>query len=400
MTPRKPMRFGEFIAMCALMFATVAYSTDSMLPLLVDMGNELSPANPERAQLVIASFMLGLGLGTFVAGPISDALGRKTVILSGIALYMLAALAAGMAQSMTLLLLARFVQGLGTACPRVVTQALIRDQYAGRQMARVVSLAMTIFVLVPTVAPFVGAQLGALFGWRAIFYSFLVFGSVSAAWLFFRQPETLAPENRRSLRLGPVVAAFAEVFRNRLVMLYLVSLTCAFATMLVWLSTVAVLFEGLYDRADSFPMWFALCALLSFPASLINATLVVRLGMRRLIIAALAVQIALASVVALVALGMGASPFWLFMAFMVGHFFTVGLLFSNLNALALEPLGHIAGTASSVMGGISTMLAALIAAPLSQIPQTSLLPLSGIVVVFGGIAMGAMMVARRIAPRR
>ena len=400
LTPTKRMPFPEFIVFCAMMFATVAYSTDSMLALFVPMVDELAPDTPDLVQLVIPVFMLGLGVGTFVMGPISDALGRKSVILGGIVLYMIAAMIAANAENMTVLLAARFIQGLGAAGPRVVSQALIRDQYAGRQMARVVSLAMTVFVIFPALAPFIGAQIGEAYGWRAIFYSFLVFGTVSGLWLLLRQPETLPPENRRSLHFGPVVAAFAEVFRNRLVMMYLAALTCAFATMMVWLSTVSLICHDVYDRLDSFPMWFAIVAVLSMPASLINAALVVRLGMRRLIITAFVLQLLLALSVLALTLLMPALPFWMFVAFMAGHFFTVGLLFGNLNALALEPLGHVAGTASSVMGGVSTMLAAVVGAPLATLYDGTLVPLTLSVIGCAVLGAAMMIVARRIAPVR
>ena len=205
MTPRrKPLPFPEFVALLALLMATVAYSVDAMLPLLRPIGEDLAPLAPEQAQLVITVFMVGLGLGTFTMGPISDAFGRKPVMLAGIVLYMVAAVVAALSQNLAVLLAARFVQGLGTSAPRTVSQAMVRDLYAGRQMARVVSFGMTVFTLFPAVAPFVGSLVGAAFGWRAIFVSFLVFGAVTLLWLGLRQPETLAPENRRPLAIGPL----------------------------------------------------------------------------------------------------------------------------------------------------------------------------------------------------
>jgi len=204
MKPIKPMPMGEFVVFIALLFATVAYSTDSMLPLLVEMGQSLAPETPQSAQLVVTGFVLGLGSGTLVIGPISDALGRKRLILAGIGLYMIAAVFAATSDSMGALLAARFVQGIGASAPRVLSQAVVRDLYAGRQMARIMSFAMAIFVLVPAIAPLMGATLGGLFGWRAIFWSFLVFGSISGGWLLFRQPETLPPKCAAPLRSGPL----------------------------------------------------------------------------------------------------------------------------------------------------------------------------------------------------
>lgn len=395
MKPIKPMPMAEFVAFLALMFATVAYSIDSMLPLLVQMGEALAPETPQSAQLVITIFVMGLGLGTLVMGPISDALGRKKLILAGIALYMAAAVVAAMSESMTVLLAARFIQGLGVAAPRVVSQALVRDLYTGRHMARIMSLAMMIFVLVPAVAPLLGATLGNLFGWRAIFWSFLVFGTVSASWLYFRQPETLPPENRRTLEAGPVLRAFREVFTHKQVMLYLIALTFSFATMFIWLSSIAQIFDEVFDKIDEFPLWFALSALMSAPGSLVNAQLVVRLGMRRLIVVSLIGQLLVVAAALVLYTTLGELPFWAFFTFMFAHFFAVGLIFGNLNALALVPLGHVAGTASSVMGGVSTMVSAMVAAPIAALYNGTTLPLMGGVALCNICALVAMAVARR-----
>jgi len=395
MTPTRNMGFVEFVAFTALMFASVAYAIDSMLPLIIPMGEDLSPNSVQSAQLVITSFVFGLGLGTLGIGPVSDAFGRRPVIVAGIVVYMIAAALAALSTSMEMLLAARFLQGLGVAAPRVVTQALVRDQYAGRVMARLMSFSMTLFVLVPAIAPLMGATLGNLFGWRAIFWSFLVFGAVSGLWLWFRQPETLPPERRVPLQVKPVLRAFSEVFANKQVMAYLSALTFGFASMFVWLSTIAPIFDEVYGRADSFPLWFAVSALLSAPGSLVNAYLVMQLGMRRLIFIALVGQLCLIAAVGLLFLLGGHVPFWLFFVFMVSHFFTVGLIFGNLNALALEPLGHVAGTASSVMGGVSTMVSAAVAAPMTMLYDGTIAPLVAGVGFCAVASLVSMLVARR-----
>jgi len=395
MKPTKPLPILEFVCLTALMFASVAYSTDSMLPLILQIGESLSPESPESAQFVVTSFVFGLGMGTLIMGPLSDALGRKPVILAGIAVYIGAAVVAALSNSMEMLLLARVIQGIGTAAPRVVSQALVRDIYAGRHMARIMSFAMAIFVLVPAVAPLLGATLGGWFGWRSIFWSFLVFGGVSGTWLLLRQPETLPREKRRTLELGPVLRAFREVFSHRQVMVYVVALTFSFATMFIWLSLIAQVFHDVFDRGVEFPLWFALSALLAAPGSLVNAHLVLRLGMRRLIILSLCGQLAMVLIVIAAYSVVASPPFWLFFTFMAVHFFAVGLIFGNLNALALEPLGHIAGTASSVMGGISTMASAAIAAPLASLYDRTVFPLALAVALCTIISLLAMFFARR-----
>jgi DHA1 family bicyclomycin/chloramphenicol resistance-like MFS transporter len=393
--PRKPLPFPEFVALLALLFATVAFSTDAMLPVMAAMGGELSPADPARIQLVVTVFVGGLGLGTFIAGPLSDALGRKPVILGGIALYMLAAAWAAQAASLEALLAARFVQGLGAAGPRVVSQALARDLYAGRLMARVTSFAMMLFALVPAVAPLLGAAIAAAFGWRAIFWSFVAFGLVSGAWLMLRQPETLPAARRRPLRAAGLVAALAEVLGKPRVRLYLAALSFAFAGLFTWISSVALVFDQAYGRDEEFPFWFALVALLSAPAALLNARLVVRLGMRRLIFAGLAAQVASAATM-VAALAAGLAGFWVFLAFMIVQFFTVASILGNLNALALEPLGHVAGLGASVMSGVSTMAAAIIATPLARAFDGTPLPLALGAGACAALALGCVLWAGRL----
>lgn len=392
-----PLSFVEFIALLALLLSTVAYSIDAMLPLLEPMGAELSPEAPERAQMVMTVFLLGLGLGTFVAGPLSDALGRKRVILGAIALYMIGSAVAVVSGSMSVLLVARFVQGLGASGPRVVTQAMVRDLYSGRIMARVLSLSMTLFALVPAVAPLIGAQLGAWFGWRAIFWSFIAFGAISALWLATRQPETLPPGSRRRLEPRRLWAALSEVLGHARVRLYLAAMTLVYAILFVWLAEVALVFSESFERAEQFPAWFALVALLSAPGSLINAKLVVRWGMRRLIVQSLTIQ-ALMSVLMLTTLGtdLGAAGFWVFLAFMIMQYLAIGFQFGNLNALALEPMGHVAGMAASVMGSVSTVVAALIATPVALVHDGTPLPITVAVLVCTLLALGCMALAHRL----
>lgn len=389
-------RFAEFVALVALLMATVAYSVDAMLPLLPIIGAELSPEAPAEAHKVILVFMAGLGLGTFVMGPLSDALGRRRLLLAGIAVYMAAAVAAALAQDLTTLLVARFVQGLGASAPRVIAQALVRDQFQGRMMARVLSFSTTLFTLVPAIAPFMGALLGNAFGWPAIFWSFVVFGAILTTWISLRQPETLPPERRRPLAVVTLWEGLRMVFAHPRVRLYLAALTLTFTLMLMWISSVASIFDESFDRVDSFPAWFALAALLSAPSSLLNARLVLRLGMARLIMAALLAQIGSgAAMLALWPLVTGDAAFALFLAFLLVQFFSHGFLIGNLYALALEPMGHVAGMTASVMGGVSTVGAAGIAALMTGLHDGTPLPLALASIVCLVPAMGVMLWARR-----
>lgn len=391
--PTRALRFPEFVALLAMLIATIAFSIDSMLPALTEIGRTLAPEAANRAQLIVTIFMLGLGLGTLIGGPLSDTFGRKPVILAGIAVYIAAALVAAQAQSMETLLVARFVQGFGAAGPRVVTAALVRDLYAGRAMARVMSFVMTVFILVPVIAPSLGAVLIALWDWRAIFHSYVLFGLVAGAWLWLRQPETLPPTARRPLRAEPLLTALREVLRNRRVMTYTLVMALVFGQMFIWLSSTPQIFAEVYDRETTMPLWFAGAALFAALSSLTNAQLVMRLGMRRIVTVALACLTgASALMLAAQALPLPAgAAFALFFCYMSIGFFMIGLTFGNLNALALEPMGHIAGLAASVVGAVSTVLGVLIAVPAGLAYDGTVLPLVLGVLACTGLALFLML---------
>jgi DHA1 family bicyclomycin/chloramphenicol resistance-like MFS transporter len=377
--PTKPVSQGEFIALIAMLFATIAFSIDAMLPALPEIGAELSPANLNRAQLVLTSFVLGMGIGTFFAGPLSDSFGRKPVIFAGAALYILAAALAFVAPSLELLLAARVVQGIGAAGPRVVSVALVRDLHSGRQMARVISFAMMIFTVVPAIAPLLGAAIMGVTGWRGIFPAFILFAAVAMAWLMLRQPETLPRPARRPLQARPLWQALTEVLAHPIVRSSLIVQTLCFAVLFGTLSSTQPLFETTFARADEFPMWFALIAVLSGGASLINAALVVRLGMRRMVSVTLLAQTGLSLGFALLWQFGGLTPGGLFPVYLlwtVSLFFVAGLTLGNLNAIALEPMGHIAGMAASATGAIATVASVAIAAPIGLAFNGTPLPLA------------------------
>ena len=389
----------EFIALIAMLFATIAFSIDAMLPALPQIAAELTPADPNRAQLILTSFVLGMGLGTFLAGPISDALGRKPVIVLGAGLYMVGALLAWAAPTLETVLAARLLQGLGAAGPRVVSLAMVRDLYSGRHMARIMSFAMMIFTLVPALAPLAGQGIIALIGWRGIFLAFLVFAVVATSWLSLRQPETLAKTARRPLHPAVLLRAVAEVLTNRQVVMAMVVQTLIFACLFGTISSTQQIFDVHFGRGAEFPLWFALIALCSGSAPLINAALVVRLGMRFLVSVTLAVEALLTALYALTLIAGGLPEglaFALFVIWAISVFMMAGLVLGNLNALAMEPMGHIAGMAASVTGSLATVASVMIAAPLGLAFDGTPRPL-----VIGVTALAAAgFVLMRWMPRR
>ncbi|WP_170788672.1 multidrug effflux MFS transporter [Ruegeria lacuscaerulensis] len=395
------MSRGEFVALVAMMFATIAFSIDSILPALPDIGAQLSPDDTNKAQLILTSFVLGMGIGTFFTGPLSDAFGRKPVIYVGSALYILAAAAAWASSSLEMLLLARVLQGVGSAAPRVVAMAIIRDLYSGREMARIVSIAMMIFTLVPAIAPMMGAGVIALAGWRAVFVSFMLFSLITIIWMGLRLPESLTPENRRPLRLPLMLDAAREMFSHPTVRLSIMVQTLCLGMLFTMLTMVQQVYDEIHNSAHSFPFWFGFVALMSGSASLLNATLVVRLGMRRLVTWGLGGQILFTSSVLLLnSFDLSANlSFALFVSWQTAVFFMAGMTMGNLNAIAMEPMGHIAGMAASVIGSVSTVLAALIAGPIGLLFDGSILPLGAGILTMSTLGFGLMLHMGRIENR-
>ena len=373
----KSMSRPEFIALIAMMFATIAFSMDSMLPALPEIGQELSPGDVNRAQLILTSFVLGMGLGTFFTGPLSDTFGRKSVILGGSAVYIAASFLAWASSSLEVVLAARILQGLGAAAPRVVSIAVIRDLYSGREMARTMSIAMMIFTIFPAFAPLMGAGIIAVTGWRGIFLAFVLFSLISVSWMGLRLPESLAVADRRPFRAALLWDAVLQMLRHPTVRLSIMVQSLCLSMLFTMLTMVQPVYDVVFARADSFPVWFGGIALVSGSASIVNAAFVVRLGMRRIVTWSLAAQILLSGTM-LVLTSAGLPIDVVFGAFVVWQttvFFMAGTTLGNLNAIAMEPMGHIAGMAASVIGAISTVAAAAFAAPVGLLFDGSLLPL-------------------------
>jgi len=369
---------GEFVALMAMLSSLVAFSIDSMLPALPRIAAELSPDAVNRAQLVVAAFMLGLGLGTMLAGPLADAFGRRPVIVGGIAVYMVGAAMAYLSGSLNALLLARLIQGLAIAGPRVASMAMVRDLYAGRRMARISSFITTVFMLVPAIAPSLGAAVIHVWGWRAVFLAFVAFSGTAGLWLTLRQGETLAPEHRRPFRPAGLRDGFREVVRRRVVLVATLAMAAEFGALVSLLSSTQQIYAQVFHRPDSFPLWFAATAVLGAGGTIANGVLVVRLGMRRLVLRAFAAQ-ALACVIAAALLGAGLLPaglrFALWFAWSAALLVGVGMIMGNLVALALRPLGHAAGMAASVVTAASTILGVALAAPVGLAFDGTPLPL-------------------------
>lgn len=389
----------EFVALMAMLFATVAIAVDSMLPALPAIAATLSPDAPNLAQLVVTSFVFGMGFGTFISGPLSDAFGRKPVLIGCAAVYMVGAMLCVIAPTLETLLFARVLMGLGAAGPRAVGTAMVRDLFKGRDMARIISFVMMIFTLVPAVAPLMGTGVMLVAGWREIFLVCMVFSAAVNLWLFLRQPETLPPPARRPLRAGLLLAAAKELSRHKIAMISILCQTLTSACLFSMLSSIQGIFEQYFQRAQSFPLWFTVIAVCAMSGSFLNSRIVVRVGMRRVLVATYVGQVTMtALVLAGLASGLlpGTAGFAIFMLWAIGLFGMMGLTMGNLNALAMEDLGHIAGFASSLIVATSTMSSTLFAIPVGQAFDGTPLPLLTGVLGFSCLALILILqVARR-----
>lgn len=378
----------------AMMAATVAFSIDAMLPGLPHIAQALTPEAPNRAQLIITAFLLGLGLGTFVSGPLSDSFGRKRVILVGAVIYIAGAALAMVAPSLETLLAARAIQGIGAAAFRIVSIAIIRDLYAGRDMARLMSFVMMVFALTPAMAPLLGAGVIAVAGWRGVFAAFILFATILSLWMVLRLPEPLPREARRPFRAAPLWAALREVLAHPVTRTAIAVQMLCMTTLFTSLSMVQPVFDEVFHRADNFPIWFFLMALIAGTSSLLNSRLVMRLGMERMVSAALTAQIAL-SLAAIALWQIGLPPnaqFGVFVIWQTSVFFQAGLTLGNLNALAMAPMGAIAGMAASVTGAIATVGSVVIAIPIGQ--QFNGTPMPAHLGVLGAVLAGYVLMHR------
>ena len=395
------LRLGEFIPLVALLFSLVALAIDAMLPALPEMGRDLDVPRPNDVQYVIISLFLGLGFGQICFGPLSDRIGRKPAIYAGLAVFMAGCVVSIVAPTFETMIAGRVLQGIGVAGPRIVTVALVRDQYAGRPMARIMSFAMAVFILVPAVAPALGLLVLRTAGWRAIFVAFFVIAAAALVWLLVRQPETLPAARRRPLSPRTLVAAVREVLGSRAAVGYTVATGFAFSPFVAYLSSAPQMFEDGYGIRDLFVFWFAVLALVIGAAAIVNGRLVMRFGMRWLSTVA-AAAIAVVSAAAWIGLAPydGLFPFWLFMAYFLFVFVCIGLLFGNLNALAMEPLGHIAGVGAAVVASVATLISVPLGGVVGQMFDGTLYAQTGAFAVFGVGMLAAIGWAGRSSGRR
>ena len=348
---------AEFVFLVGLLMSLIALSVDAMLPALPNIGDDLGLKRRNDVQFVITTVFIGLGIGQVFFGPLSDSIGRKPAVCVGLLLFMAGCLMSILAHTFWMMIAGRLLQGIGASGPRIVIVALVRDQYEGRQMARLMSYAMAVFILVPTVAPALGQGILWLGGWRAIFATFLGLALIGLAWFSLRQPETLHASRRLPFSLKAVGSATLQVLRIRTALGYTIASGFVLAPFVAYLTSAQQIFQDAYGTGALFPLYFGMLALASGGASLANGRLVLKHGMFKLARSALLCVTAVSTITFTLALVFdGLPPFWLFMAYMFAVFLCIGMLFGNLNALAMEPLGHIAGVGAAVVATLSTFI--------------------------------------------
>jgi DHA1 family bicyclomycin/chloramphenicol resistance-like MFS transporter len=390
-TAVKTVGFGEFVALMATLTALVALSIDMILPALPAIGATLDVRRPNDNQLVISLLFLGFGLGQLLYGPLSDNTGRKPAVYVGLGLFISGCLLALFSRTFPVMLAGRFLQGLGVAGPRTMTIALVRDRFEGRSMARVMSLIMAVFILVPVVAPTMGQAVLGVSSWRTIFGVYLTMGLVACVWFGLRQEETLSSDRRIPFSIGRMAGAAREVLTHRLALGYTVAAGLVFGAFLGYLTSVQQILQQQYALGPRFPLYFAMLAVSLGGASFLNSRLVVRHGMRRLSRWSLRGVCAMSVTFAGVALAQSGHPsLWALMTYLMVSFFGIGLLFGNLNALAMQPLGHIAGTGAAIVGALSTLISMALGTSIGQSYDGTVLPVVAGFAVLSALAIAVM----------
>jgi MFS transporter, DHA1 family, multidrug resistance protein len=382
------------VAMVAALMALNALAIDVMLPALQEIGTSLSVAEANHRQTVLSAYLVGFGAGQLLIGSFSDRFGRRPVLILGLALYIAAAAVCAIAPTFHALLVARLLQGLASAAPRVVTISIVRDCYGGPRMARVMSLCMMVFMAVPVLAPSIGQLVMLVASWRFIFVLLTIYGAVMIAWTWLRLPETLPQRARLSIAPRRLLESFAAVLSTRQTLFYAIAGGLMFAAIFGFLVSAQQIFTDVFHLRAYFPLAFAVVAGVMSMSSFLNSRLVGRLGMRRISHAAVLIFIVLAAAAAILA-GFGALGFIPFMMLLAAIMFLLGLIFANFNSLAMEPQAKMAGTASSVFGSITTLIASVLGTAVGQAYDGTLVPLTTAYLLFGIATLAAILVAER-----
>lgn len=355
----------EFVAFVAAIMAVNALGVDLMLPALPDIGRDLAITDANARQWIITAYMSGFGVGQLVYGPLADRFGRKPILIVTLAGFVAASIFAASASTFAALIGARVLQGLMSASTRVLAVAIVRDSYSGRRMARISSMAQMIFFLIPILAPSLGQGLLALGPWRFIFYVLGAFAALVVAWSALRLPETLPPARRVAISLASLGYAYRLTLTNRYSLGYAIAASLTFGGIIAFVASAQQVFADTFGAGDRFALLFALCAFSMGLASFANSRLVERLGTRLISQSGLIALIVL-SLAHIIVIRAGIETLWSYVFFQALSMTCIGLCGSNFGAMAMEPVGHVAGTASSIQGFIVSIGAVLVGSAIGQ----------------------------------
>jgi len=365
----------EFVALMASLMSIVALSIDALLPALPEIGASLGVNNLNNNQMLITMIFLGLGFGQLIFGTLSDSFGRKPIVYIGFILFIIATFICVTTQNFEMMILGRVLQGVGLSAPRTLSIAIIRDSYSGNYMAKILSFVVMVFILVPIIAPTLGQFLLHYYNWESIFYVNLIFGSLVMLWFWKRQPETLTIEKR--IRFSPrvFIDGTKEFLKYKDAIAFTFVSGFITGSFMVYLSTSQQIFQEQYNLADMFPYIFASLAISVGLATYLNSQLVVRFGMWRIAYIAIIAYVII-SLFYVILFWSGKNPsITILLSFFGLQFFAIGFLFGNLRALAMQPLGHIAGIGAAINGFVSTVMAVPIANYIGSFVTNSVLPI-------------------------
>ncbi|MCL1127005.1 multidrug effflux MFS transporter [Shewanella surugensis] len=353
---KKQLNIGafEFVFMMAAFMSLHAFTMDAMLPALPNISNYLSMSHRNDLQFIVTVYLLGFGAAQVFYGLFSDRFGRKKLIILALIIYIFSSLFTLFAQNQLEFLLGRFIQGISCAGTVVISISIIRDIYSGRAMSRIMSLVMMIFMLFPVLAPSVGLSIVLIYDWHGIFIFLTCLGILILFWSLLRLPETLPKNKRRPLNCTASIKTIQEIFRSRIFLGYMIAQTFALANIFSFLTLSEQIFIQVFNIGDIYPIILAVIALASVCTSLLNSLLVVTFGMRRLSHSAIIIFMLLSAIL-LYLTANNMAEFWPFVVISTLIMASFGFMGANFNAIALEPFGHIAGTASSIIGTFSTL---------------------------------------------
>jgi len=380
--PAFAIGFREFVALIASLMAINALGIDSMLPALPAMGHALGITDENQRQWIIAAYMFGFGSSQLVYGPLADRYGRKAILTVSLSLFALMSLACAFAWDFETIIIARVLQGVAAAASRVLAISIVRDRYSGRQMARVMSLSFIVFLAVPILAPSIGQIIMLFTPWWGIFLLLAVFATSVVAWALLRLPETLHPEDRRPIDAADLWGAIRMVLGQRFSLGYTIASTLLFGSLLGFINSVQQIFTDIFHAANLFTTIFACIAAFMGIASYTNSRIVEKLG-TRVVSHSAVIGFTLVSGLHVAVILAGHESIWSFSIFQALTMGCFGLAGSNFGSMAMEPVGHIAGTASSIQGFISTIGGAAIGIVIGQSFDGTTLP-----VAFGYFALG------------